>query len=137
VTETTDRSRWFPPDLESIPEARRFVEASLASDLTSDCLDVVKLMVSELVTNSVVHARSRFVVQLEYHEAAGRVRVEVVDRGPGEPIPLYLPPDEEGRGLRIVEQLANDWGWSKRPGGKVVWCEFECGRAVESSVSRG
>jgi anti-sigma regulatory factor (Ser/Thr protein kinase) len=81
------------------------------------------LLVSEIVTNAVVHARSDVHVTMDL--VASRVHVEVGDDDPRTPAPR----DEDqlvpgGLGLHILERLAADWGVRATPGGKVVWFEI-------------
>lgn len=98
--------------------ARRFASAELA-DLGSR-VETVVLLVSELATNAVRHAASAFVLSIERSD--GAVRVEVADEGDGSP--TEQPHDIEapsGRGLQIVDALADEWGVTQRPGGKAVW----------------
>ncbi|HEY6749579.1 MAG TPA: ATP-binding protein [Mycobacteriales bacterium] len=84
------------------------------------------LVVSELVTNAVVHGAEPIVVTMV--RAPERVRVEVTDGADrssphGNPRP---PADaENGRGLAVVTRLAVAWGWRATPGsGKTVWAEL-------------
>ncbi|MEA2581386.1 MAG: hypothetical protein QOE83_2278 [Actinomycetota bacterium] len=90
-----------------------------------------ELLVSELVTNSVLHVGPptggeliSFVLGVD----AKRVRVEVSDAGQGimAPISKGGPHDaESGWGLRLVDQLADDWGVDRSPkGGTTVWFEM-------------
>lgn len=108
-------------------EARRFVRGAL-SQVDGSLLDSVELLVSELVTNAVIHASTapRLAVRL----SPTTVRVEVHDDDPRLPAPL--PPDDTrvgGRGLFIVDQVATRWAAEPSPsGGKVVW--FELARAA-------
>jgi anti-sigma regulatory factor (Ser/Thr protein kinase) len=108
----------FPAEVTSVAAARRFVSSELA-DL-GDRLETVVLLVSELATNAVRHASSA--VELSIHRSGGRVRVEVADRGDGTPTQqahdIQAP---SGRGLQIVEALADEWGVTERPPGKAVW----------------
>ena len=92
--------------------------------------DTVLLVVSELVTNAVLHARSEFELTVSGTDRV--VRVEVSDHNPELPVWPELPvsttgaPDEAcgGRGLALVRSLAKDWGVEAHPGdGKTVWCE--------------
>ena len=84
------------------------------------------LVVSELVTNAVVHGAEP--IRVTMVRAPERVRVEVTDGAAassphGNPRP---PTDAEtGRGLSVVTQLAVAWGWRASPGrGKTVWAEL-------------
>ena len=90
-----------------------------------DVIDRAELLADELVTNAVVHARTPLRLQLKLHGDV--LHIAVYDASPRL---LRLvpddPDDEDGRGLRLVEQLATSWGVSRRPdGGKVVWCTLQ------------
>jgi anti-sigma regulatory factor (Ser/Thr protein kinase) len=90
-----------------------------------DCgeqLDVVTLLVSEVVTNAIVHAGTDVEVSVELKPDA--VRIEVSDEAVGLPAPRDATDEEtSGRGLALVEALASEWGVDSRPEGKVVWFE--------------
>lgn len=95
-----------------------------------DRLDAVQLLVTELVTNSVVHAGlgPGEQIELSVTRSPAGLRVEVVDGGPGfDPPP---PPDdpfaESGRGLALVDMISDRWGIS-REGGSRVWFELDLG----------
>jgi anti-sigma regulatory factor (Ser/Thr protein kinase) len=77
----------------------------------------LKLIVSELATNAVVHTGAAFSVALR--ETATGVRGEVSDDD--EALPLL----DEGRGLHIVDLLCDRWGWVPRRDGKLVWFELD------------
>jgi anti-sigma regulatory factor (Ser/Thr protein kinase) len=82
------------------------------------------LVVSELVTNAVVHGAEPIVVTVV--RAPERVRVEVTDGlSDASPHNNRASPDAEtGRGLSVVTRLACAWGWRATPGrGKTVWAE--------------
>jgi anti-sigma regulatory factor (Ser/Thr protein kinase) len=104
------------------------LSAALARDFTRETLtgwghhgwqDAVQV-VSELVSNVLLHAHGSPVVRLSY--ASAGVRVEVVDDSPLPPSILRSGPG--GFGLRLVERLATTWGVSRQGRGKVVWCEL-------------
>ena len=85
----------------------------------------VRLLVSELVTNSVLHARAgpEVPIELELTASPERVRVEVCDPGPGFQ-PRTAGPEPNGFGLMLVECLADRWGVD--PGGRSrVWFEID------------
>ena len=112
--------RRFPATLDSVADARRFTLGALAGQ-PAELQDAVVLMVSELTTNALVHALSAFEVTIR--QEGGIVRVEVSDAGGGEP-ELLSPGSTEphGRGLRIVDRLADAWGAIDSPsGGKSIW----------------
>jgi DNA-binding NarL/FixJ family response regulator len=104
-------------------EARRFVAERLGEWSLEDLADTVTLLVSELVTNAVVHADSE--PQVVVRLTPEVVRVEVSDRSRDEPERRGGgAEDESGRGLLMVETLARRWGIRRHPaGGKTVWFE--------------
>jgi anti-sigma regulatory factor (Ser/Thr protein kinase) len=116
------RSDLFPCDPSSVPAARKFI-GECVEQLGLGSLPLVQLLVSELATNAVVHARSCFDVTVE-KLADGCARVEVRDFGGGTPRVLDREPIAvSGRGLQIVTSLARSWGIEERPGGvgKSTW----------------
>ncbi len=109
----------FPNAATSVAEARHFVSDLLAGS-SAQLRQRVELMVSELATNAVKHARSGF--RLTVEQRRGGVRIVVTDEGAGTPrrrTPSSLEPT--GRGLAIVEALADDWGVDGHASGKAVW----------------
>jgi two-component sensor histidine kinase len=86
-------------------------------------VDDAVLLVSELVTNAVMHAQTPLEVQV--HVGKGAVRVEVQDDSDALPI-ARIPRNEAtgGRGLQLVERIARAWGIERRTRGKVVWFEL-------------
>ncbi len=114
-------------DLARLGPARDFARSALLRwGLTDSCDDIV-LVASELLGNALRHARPRpggWPVRLGLlHSWPGRVVLcAVADSDPAPPVPV--PPGqlaESGRGLRVVEELSDRWGYSATPGGKVVW----------------
>jgi anti-sigma regulatory factor (Ser/Thr protein kinase) len=91
-------------------------------------LEDVRLLVSELVTNSVRHAvrDGHGNVRLEVGLAEGTLRVEVADQGAGfEPRPRFVGQRQDsGRGLYLVDRLADRWGVVREPGTRV-WFEID------------
>lgn len=89
-----------------------------------------RLLVSELVTNAVLHARTEIVVRAE--RDGSRVRFEVGDGHRGGPMPKrYVADSPTGRGMRLVAALAESWGVERGAGGKVVW--FSIDRAMPAT----
>lgn len=116
--EPTGGTRSFPGEATSIAAARRFVAGELGD--VGERLDAILLLVSELATNSVLHAASAF--RLSVRRTSDEVCVEVADEGAGSP--SQQPHDvtaPSGRGLQIVEALSDEWGVRDQPPGKVVW----------------
>lgn len=111
----------FSPSRNAPALARRFARGYLA-DAGADgrCQQIAELMVSELVTNALVHARSS--ARLWITLADGTARVEVTDDGPGEPA-LKEPGPDGGYGLWLTDTLARSWGVIHRDGSpdKTVW----------------
>lgn len=112
---------------ENIGRAREFVTASLGAG--HPCAGVLELIVSELVTNSIVHSRSGQadgVVTVALTGDGRRARVEVTDDG-GPELPRLRAVDfgaESGRGLQLVDALAAVWGCGRGPGGgTTTWAE--------------
>ncbi|MEO7836621.1 MAG: response regulator [Acidimicrobiales bacterium] len=102
--------------------ARRFVEETLHRWDCQDLLDTVNLLVTELVTNSVIHADSAADVAVLLKPDA--VRIEVSDTG--REVPRLYAPNEDatsGRGMALVETLSSAWGVEPAPEGKTVWFE--------------
>jgi len=116
------------PDARSAGRARTFIAQFCASaGLPGEIRRTASLLVSELVTNAIVHGRSGATVDAGI--SADRVlRVAVSD---GDPAPLPsvdLQPRtsaEGGRGLLIVSLLASRWGFAPAAGGKAVWFELD------------
>jgi hypothetical protein len=114
------------------------VEASLTAVIPEVCETAV-LLVSELATNAVVHAESKFAVTVVYPSASGRVRVEVTDRDATHPAPTRPPPNvPHGRGLLLVSTLADEWGVqeARRRSGKSIWFELTPTTAANSAQAR-
>jgi anti-sigma regulatory factor (Ser/Thr protein kinase) len=114
-------SKEFEPDPAQVRGARRFVAESLVS-WGLDAGDVT-LLVSELATNAVLHARSPFRVTVI--RQAGRLRVEVFDHNSRLPSFTVVPTDAgSGRGLMLVQTLAGAWGVESHvEDGKTIWFE--------------
>jgi Histidine kinase-like ATPase domain len=92
----------------------------------ADTCDSAALVISELVTNAIVHTASSRVV-CELHDQVDTVRIAVRDEGcaPGEPHPSPQRPEEEhGRGLLLVDALCLSWGAQEQGSGLLVWAEL-------------
>ncbi len=113
------KARRFDCRPESVAGARHFVRDVLSEE-ARETVEAAELMASELATNCVRHARSDF--ELAIHRSRDEIRVEVSDHGEGQPVVRSPTPREQsGRGLRIVQELAEDWGIIPSPNGKLVW----------------
>ncbi|MFD7990866.1 ATP-binding protein [Streptomyces mexicanus] len=115
-------------------QARRLTRSRLTGwSVCEDTCDTAALVVSELVTNAIVHTASSQIV-CELHDVDDRVRIAVRDEGcaPGEPHPSPQRPEEEhGRGLLLIEALCHAWGAQEHGSGLVVWAELPRGGGRE------
>ncbi len=103
--------------------ARRFVTDSLHRMGLERHVDTASLLVSELVTNALVHARGEIVTRVTSHPDG--LRVEVRDTSEVAPVMHARNVDSEtGRGMLVVSELADEWGADPGPEGKVVWFEL-------------
>jgi anti-sigma regulatory factor (Ser/Thr protein kinase) len=119
----------YPAHVESPRLARRFVREALEQWGLSDLSDDASLIVTELATNAVRHARSDFAVSLS--RPAHRLRITVGDNAETGPKPRDAGRSGSGRGLHLVAAVAGDWGHDSLDRGKLVWAELDCadGRA--------
>jgi anti-sigma regulatory factor (Ser/Thr protein kinase) len=120
------------PDPAEVGRARRWARSVLAgSGMAADepLAQTLVLLVSELVTNAVLHTGRSAVVRLSLPGAPApetTVRLEVADAGGRAPVPRCAAADAtDGRGLTLVDGLADRWGWSREGTGKSVWCELD------------
>ena len=113
-------TRTFPHEPESVPAARRFATGLLLG-VSSDTMESVELMVSELATNCIRHTNSGFVLTID--RTGGDIRVEASDGAGGTPqMRSPAPTEPSGRGLKIIDMLSADWGVEQHVGdGKTVW----------------
>lgn len=87
--------------------------------------DTLLLLISELVTNAVVHTGCPAVLRMLF--GGPGVRVEVADASDRPPAPRHAEGDDtNGRGLELVDGLADRWGWQREGAGKRIWCEVDC-----------
>lgn len=128
----SDGRRWasltLAPSPRSVPAARAWVR-DLAETWELGDLDwTLMQLLTELVTNSVLHARTPVLVRLEQEMATGAVRCEVTDYSPGRPRRrAHTAEATTGRGLQMLDQLSSSWGVDSTPVGKSVWFELRNG----------
>jgi anti-sigma regulatory factor (Ser/Thr protein kinase) len=107
--------------------ARTFSAAVLEEHERAQLADTTALLVSELVTNALLHARTPLRLELRLGDQS--VRVDVVDESSLPPAKQRPDPEaESGRGLLLVDKLSDRWGWNQTPTGKRVWFELDLGQ---------
>ena len=119
------QERVFVNAPEAVATARRYVAGQLR-DVPRAVVDEIAIMVSELATNCIRHTTSDFSVAVE--AGTSRIVVEVTDRGSGTPnVRSPGPQEPSGRGLLIVRELSDSFGFRELPGapGKTVWFVVE------------
>jgi PAS domain S-box-containing protein len=115
--------RRLPPQPSSVREARRLVRETLVGAERDDLVETAELLVSELVTNALVHAGTSIDVGLLFVDDG--LRVEVTDGSPhGPSVRDYGTSAGTGRGLMLLEEMADDWGVVADDPGKTVWCQI-------------
>ncbi|SHN26775.1 ATP-binding protein [Cryptosporangium aurantiacum] len=117
--------------------ARRFVADTLGPRADVDLVDAAELLVTELVTNAVVHARSRATVLIITGRDRSDVRIEVHDEAYEPPRLGGFDPDAlSGRGLALVDAMSDRWGVEPdgpSRSGKRIWFELRV-RTPQHSV---
>lgn len=114
----------LPADAASVSRARRFVRGLLDESGASAFEECAVLLVSELVTNAVLHTRTAPEITVRLSD--GRLWVGVHDGSPVKPAPKRYGPDAAtGRGLQLVDRVAASWGVERDAAGKVVWFELD------------
>jgi PAS domain S-box-containing protein len=115
----------------SVPAARRLVRDALVQARRSDLIEAAQLLVSEVVTNALVHAGTAIDFRASIGEAG--LRVEVTDGSTQAPTPRsHGSMAGTGRGLRLLEQLVDRWGTYTHADGKTVWFELSSGELFEN-----
>ena len=113
----------FPPDAATTREARQRVADALEARNLDAAVVAASLVVSELATNAVLHARTPYEVRMELGQDV--VRIEVHDGVGRPPVRRYFSDEAtSGRGLRLVEELSVAWGVDLKGKGKTVWAEM-------------
>ncbi len=126
ATQTVEFDR-LPPR-----RARWFVRSVLTRWGHPELVEDAELLVDELVSNAMRHARGTG-VDVTVTTLGDDLRIEVSDRDPEFVIDFQRPPDAPPRfGLRIVDSIAPRWGVEPGPFGKVVWFELEPARRLQA-----
>jgi serine phosphatase RsbU (regulator of sigma subunit)/anti-sigma regulatory factor (Ser/Thr protein kinase) len=126
---------WRLPD--AVMHARRFTARTLRRWKVEEVSDAVLLVVSELVTNALVHTQGP--VRIDLMLRGDRVRVSVSDSSPRAPAKPVIVDWEStgGRGLLLVEAMAESFGTVPVAGGKQVWSEIVVPRPEPAPVETG
>ena len=131
-----ERSDRLPPEPASAGRARRLVSETLREWDRLDLIEPAALLVSELVTNSVLHAGTD--IEVRILPAGGGARVEVADGSATAPSRRRFADEAvTGRGLEIVGAVATAWGVESTATGKVVWFQLGTGGTAPGDHGRG
>lgn len=132
-------SETLPCEDESASRARRLVSAALNTWGLDHLSEAATLIVSEFVANAVQHSGCRLMRVSISRPAEGRVHIAVADKSRAAPSLRFASSDEEtGRGLVIVDALADRWDTDHRGWGKVVWaeCALEAPECIPGAAGR-
>jgi anti-sigma regulatory factor (Ser/Thr protein kinase) len=133
-------------EVEADPSSVREARDAVTEMLTRNGCDVAltdssRLVVSELMTNAVVHAKTHIGMRCTLDASHHHVRIEVTDMRPDEP-PVMREPEagEEvgGWGLQFVSALGSNWGVATSEHHKTVWCDVDtprCSGGTQLNVS--
>ncbi|MFF8996682.1 SpoIIE family protein phosphatase [Streptomyces achromogenes] len=113
-------------DPEALTQARHLIRAAVRTWGARAPADEIELVADELITNALLHTGGSAIVTVRVLEGSERrLRIEVEDCSSA--LPRRRDAGESGmfgRGLLLVERLADAWGVQARGSGKAVWCEF-------------
>ncbi len=115
----------LPPVVASVPLARHLTLDLLRAWGSPHALADAALLVSELVSNVVDHVQGEAALTLELALAGEWLRISVVDGSSIRPVVRELQQDRpRGRGLQLIEAIADRWGAEDHHGGKRIWFEL-------------
>ncbi|WP_454366918.1 ATP-binding protein [Streptomyces ambofaciens] len=117
----------MPSDVGAVSSARRRVIAIVRDwdvPLVEDMVETLELLASEVVANAVVHTGKGCQVTVSWDGTRVRLEVEDAEGGHLPQRPSDGSYEENGRGLQLVDGLAQRWGSRPTPDGKVVWFEI-------------
>jgi anti-sigma regulatory factor (Ser/Thr protein kinase) len=116
----------LPSDASTVRLARQVTRDALATWNLGQLEEAAVLLVSELVTNAVRHARDTGAIGLELASTGARLRLEIQDGDPSwRPMDSLADCDEGGFGFLVVDSLADRWGLRRVCAGKAVWAELD------------
>ena len=115
----------LPSDASTVRLARQVTRDALAAWHLGQLEEDAVLLVSELVTNALRHARDTGAIGLELASTGNRLRLEIQDGDPSwREMDSLADGDESGIGFLVVDSLADDWGLRRVGAGKAVWAEL-------------
>src|SRR6185436_5547532 len=121
-------------EADAVSQARRFTLSVLGDLARQELAAEAELIVSELVTNALLHGKPPVVVRVTARGPG--VRIEVADGSRSVPVPGRPGSDAmTGRGMVLVESVSARWGVDLLPDGKAVWCDLESSAAEELAIS--
>jgi hypothetical protein len=119
----------LPSSMSSPQLARAFLRSTLATWQLDGFGDITELLVTELVANVVTHVGTPMTLRVAHSPST--MRVELDDASTEVPVVRHPDAaDEHGRGVLLVDQLANSWGVEPRLDGKTVWFELDVSTAT-------
>lgn len=129
----------FLAESEEVSMLRRRVRLHLGQWGLSEVADEVQLCVSELVANVITHVGERTPTALRLTTNGTHVRIEVSDSDPRALPTLLAPTDgaESGRGMALLDAVADRWGVILRGDTKVTWCELATQTCAPPGCARG
>jgi DNA-binding NarL/FixJ family response regulator len=114
----------LPPERSSAGDARRFLDQVLLRWGCQELGDAVKLLVTELVANAVLHARTD--IEVTVRLLSDTLRLEVADRSPAHILRREATSDDtSGRGSELIDIMSRAWGLIGKPDGKCIWFELD------------
>jgi hypothetical protein len=123
ASERLEATRSFLCDSKSLGGCRTFVARTLSSWHLDHYTEDAMIVISELATNAVLHARTDFTVSVV--SQGGALRVSVSDSSSDVPVRANpTPTTVTGRGLLLIDAIARCWGIDVGSGGKSVWAEL-------------
>lgn len=122
----------LPPASTSPTRARRHVQRVLEG-CPERIVDIAAVVVTELAANATEHARTEMWISVDIDD--DRVRIEVGDGSPDLPVARRPRSATSGRGLLIVDRLADEWGVDPSARGKTVWVELKPPASYEGRSS--
>jgi anti-sigma regulatory factor (Ser/Thr protein kinase) len=121
------------PDPAAAREARSWIVSALGNWPDAG-VETARLLVTEVVTNAVLHARTP--IEVCVRPVGSRIRFEIADEHPAGPLFKHFQLDAmTGRGLRLLDSMADEWGVARTEGGKVVW--FTLGPDSDAATPTG